>query len=733
MLKDRLKEIERLNINCGVNSVYDVDGKTTQELLNQFFQKINAVIETTNASMSLLEYLIDAGLQKEIAQKLIEWIEDGTLKDIIDEDVLNEIHSKIDGAVDTVEKQRERIENIALQLEDSFEFLKKKESYNIKFYGAIGDGVTDDTEAFKKALNAVDYTEYGRTIFVPAGTYLISETLELKEGTSLCGEANSVIKFSANHVQIMLNGSDIEIKDLVFDGSDVTTTNVIKDNEDVLVYRTRIENVTFKNFTGAQISAVNLEEAKGVHILNCIFKDIKGEEVKCIKVGTYTQNIFIKNNTFNNIKYKSIYNKRYSIYIDSQQTLFLRDTNAVIENNYFDTDIHAHIYVNASNITVNNNSFITKSTYAGNCHSVLIDNTDSTKIKNNFYNLSNSIIILHPVLKINKGKNIFINDENIFIDGTLTSSSTENKPLFVFENADVIIDDMQLTGKHYTNGLFDISNMKQLTLRNSHINLDGRCEVVIRMLDGTENTNTASLTVENNNIELFKGRMLVFTFSTKDTYGKMKINNNDFYYSSSSNNEIPETINLKNFKTAVIKNNNFKDDIYLYDFEKLTLESNVLGKLYVSSGKYEILSQNNTFDGNDAQCYLLSCHSTQPCTLVSRNNYNKSNMRLIRFYSDVGAFLNANNMDVKTIDDINSDEVQKQNNLFIVRDDNVTVDIYKRCYVKTSQELQRFTWYSYDIPLIDYKKPHGAIIYNASTGKSTMYAIQGGMNRITSL
>lgn len=732
MLKDRLKEIERLNINCGVNSVYDMDGKTTQELLNQFFQKINAVIETTNASMSLLEYLVDAGLQKEIAEKLIQWIEDGTLKDIIDEDVLKEIHEKIDGAVDSINEQKERVENILLEIEDDFELLKKKDGFNVKYYGAIGDGITDDTEAFKKAIDEADSVSTGKTVLIPAGAYLISENLEIPSGVILQGTSNSVIKFGANHVQITLNGSDIQIKDLIIDASDVTTTNVIKDNTNFIVRNIMIKNVTFKNIDGAQISVVNLEEAKNVHILNCVFKSIKGNEVKCIGVTKTAQNIFIKNNTFNNIEYKTSSSKRYGVYIDSEKTLFSDTTNAVIENNYFDSDIHACVYIDGKNITVNNNSFITKSSYIGNCHFVLINNTECARIKNNFYNLSNNLNVFQPILKVENGKNILINDENIIIDGALPESK-DNKPLFSLKNADAIMDNITATGKHHTFGFIDISGMNSFIFRNSNINLTGTCEIFMRVVDTTsENVVLDNLTIENNKINLEKSKMLIFKYGRVSFYNKIIINNNSFYFAHSSNDAFPECINIKNFKHAIVKNNIFKDDIYAYDFETLEIDSNHFRKLYISSNKCDVLSQNNVFDGNDEQCYLIDCYNTQSCKFVSKNNYNKNNKHLIRFFSG-GNFLNANNMDIQTIDDINSDEVQKQNNLFIVRDNNVTSDVYKRCFVKTSQELKRFTWYSNTETLIDYKKPHGAIIYNASTGKSTMYITHNGVNKTTTL
>ncbi|MCA9136702.1 MAG: hypothetical protein KDB00_08085 [Planctomycetales bacterium] len=52
---------------------------------------------------------------------------------------------------------------------------------NVTDYGAKGDGMTDDTQAFRKAIAA------GEQIFVPRGTFLISGELQLQPNTHLFG------------------------------------------------------------------------------------------------------------------------------------------------------------------------------------------------------------------------------------------------------------------------------------------------------------------------------------------------------------------------------------------------------------------------------------------------------------------------------------------------------------------------------------------------------------------
>ena len=52
---------------------------------------------------------------------------------------------------------------------------------NIRDLGAKGDGVTDDTDVFQKAIK-----QY-RVIYVPQGWYIVSESIVLKPSTKLIG------------------------------------------------------------------------------------------------------------------------------------------------------------------------------------------------------------------------------------------------------------------------------------------------------------------------------------------------------------------------------------------------------------------------------------------------------------------------------------------------------------------------------------------------------------------
>ena len=61
---------------------------------------------------------------------------------------------------------------------------------NVRDFGAVGDGVTDETEAFQKALDSLGAV--GGVVYVPQGQYRFSGSLNVPQGATLRGPWNSV-------------------------------------------------------------------------------------------------------------------------------------------------------------------------------------------------------------------------------------------------------------------------------------------------------------------------------------------------------------------------------------------------------------------------------------------------------------------------------------------------------------------------------------------------------------
>ena len=131
---------------------------------------------------------------------------------------------------------------------------------NAKDFGAVGDGVTDDTSAIQAAIDAVS-AKGGGTVFLPDGNYLVSNSgsgisVSLKTQVTLQGETNTRLTSSGS--AIVLDGRDginfITIKDVDIYGSggaaDLAEIGVsFRSN----CYNTRIENVRVFNVHWKQL------------------------------------------------------------------------------------------------------------------------------------------------------------------------------------------------------------------------------------------------------------------------------------------------------------------------------------------------------------------------------------------------------------------------------------------------------------------------------------------------
>lgn len=150
---------------------------------------------------------------------------------------------------------------------------------NIKDYGAVGDGETDDTAAFNTALSA------SRRIFIPSGTYMVSGC-EIPNDTVIIGTEKPVIKLINNSNRsafsaIQIGAHDIYLYGLEIDGN--------------------YENQSgFSGTPNDSYSLIFIMNATRVSIDNCIIHD------------GILNNIFIQNSKLCNISRCETYGANYA-------------------------------------------------------------------------------------------------------------------------------------------------------------------------------------------------------------------------------------------------------------------------------------------------------------------------------------------------------------------------------------------------------------------------------------
>ena len=126
----------------------------------------------------------------------------------------------------------------------NLEEIRKGIYINVKDYGAVGDGVTDDSAAIQ---NAIDSNESG-TIFFPIGTYVVNTTIDLNKRMNVLGDYafienskgyGTVIKTNGNTAfNVRLAGTSIQFLSIIGSGK----------GDGIAIYSTIEEQVTHDLF-----------------------------------------------------------------------------------------------------------------------------------------------------------------------------------------------------------------------------------------------------------------------------------------------------------------------------------------------------------------------------------------------------------------------------------------------------------------------------------------------------
>jgi len=95
--------------------------------------------------------------------------------------------------------------------------------FNVRCYGAKGDGHTNDLDAILAARDALN-AEGGGVLFFPRGTFVVSDTIELGASTTVLGlGAASVLRAKPDvacfNMLLMRDTDNVRVRDLVLDGN----------------------------------------------------------------------------------------------------------------------------------------------------------------------------------------------------------------------------------------------------------------------------------------------------------------------------------------------------------------------------------------------------------------------------------------------------------------------------------------------------------------------------------
>jgi len=134
-----------------------------------------------------------------------------------------------------------------------------RDAVNVKWFGAKGDGITDDTRAIQDSIDLAYYSEIYK-IYVPRATYLINNSLLIP----------SYVKLNFNY-SLIKSDSDISLFQTAYDNSGTLSSNIGTPEGQHRVYGAVIENVFLSGaYCGFELQNFNYNSIiKNVVAINC--------------------------------------------------------------------------------------------------------------------------------------------------------------------------------------------------------------------------------------------------------------------------------------------------------------------------------------------------------------------------------------------------------------------------------------------------------------------------------
>jgi len=158
---------------------------------------------------------------------------------------------------------------------------------NVKDFGAVGDGIADDTAAIQAAINSV---ATGGTVYLPTGTYKVTSQLQIQSPVSLVGE-NATVLLSTTTSGTILNL--VAVSSWAFDSgptvdSIIFKSSVVRSSGEFIrssgVYYIQIKNCQFLNgYNGITHTGI---ATNGFNVSDCIFANNTNKNIVIDSVTT---------------------------------------------------------------------------------------------------------------------------------------------------------------------------------------------------------------------------------------------------------------------------------------------------------------------------------------------------------------------------------------------------------------------------------------------------------------
>lgn len=234
-----------------------------------------------------------------------------------------------------------------------FQPAKAGPTFDVKNFGAVGDGVHDDSASIQRAFDA-GAANLDATIFFPAGRYFHTQLLKARN-ISLVGASKS---------SAIIDGAAVQLLDRTGAVSNLTFTsrpNFIRSALlDISALKTKVDNTAFRSIDLRTVPALQVYRTASCNIDRCDFIGAR-TQILCDSCDStsVTNSVFTDSSAFGTA-------------IDISNS-----TNAVIESNQF------ALFQNAIRVRLTNTARINQNTLDNCALGIFVGNSQNIQVTNN--------------------------------------------------------------------------------------------------------------------------------------------------------------------------------------------------------------------------------------------------------------------------------------------------------------------------------------------------------------
>lgn len=213
-----------------INEIYNFDDcLSINELLCKFYEKINEIIDISNESINLLEWLKDRGLSDEIIYLMSEWYDNGKLSEIINVQKFEQLKSDFQTFVnENITELRNTLtsqtntQNAKLnELETTLEKCEEDIATNYNYINNVENNCVQSLNEYKNSVTS-NYQTMKDTTLNTNSKMIVGAINEIKANTDIVKE-NNVNGYRQLSDGLMLQWGSVIIQTAEFIGQ----TNVV--------------------------------------------------------------------------------------------------------------------------------------------------------------------------------------------------------------------------------------------------------------------------------------------------------------------------------------------------------------------------------------------------------------------------------------------------------------------------------------------------------------------------